>query len=88
MSMGWIVLMWSAWIGCGVAAAGIGFAHAQRNWPSIRRYSFHSDVLCSFLVSLSGPVGLVACLLFTGRAKHGWLWPWSAKARREAGMED
>lgn len=72
----------TAWIGAGVAATGWAFAYFQRNWPALRAESFRRDRWEYTLVCIAG--GPLALGPSYGLRRHGWLWPWSKRAKQEA----
>ena len=71
------------WLASGCVAAGVVFACFQRRYPSIRLQEFNGDAWFSLLILLTGPLGLVGAWM-AGQFGHGWLWPWSRRAYREA----
>jgi len=86
MTAVYILIFIAAWLACGVFGAGQYFAYFQRRFPTIRAGLFKSHkehaVICIFF----GPIGVSAAYM-EDTYGYGWLWPWSAKARREAGID-
>lgn len=86
----WILAL--VWAVCGVIAAGLSFAVSQRHFWENRRAWFVRDQKMATTMMMGGPCSLVAMLLILaqrpdlGLVRHGWLWPWGARARREAGL--
>lgn len=76
----------AAWFACGVLSAGMMFAFNQRRYRCISRQCFGDDQFMAAFAILVGPIGLAATFITYGFFSHGWLWPWSAKAKREAGI--
>jgi hypothetical protein len=79
------VLSAVAWLLCGVLVGGWWFAHLQRKFPSIRARDFKQDQADALVCYLFGPLALIVFTASTG-VRSGWLWPWGAKAKREAGI--
>ena len=50
------------WIICGVASYGLMFAFFQRKYKSLAEEDYKKDRLEFFLLSLSGPINLIAVL--------------------------
>lgn len=76
------------WLACGVIDAGFIFASFQRQYPSIRLDGFRGDQGIAVVALVAGPMGLISfCMVDFPVFRHGWLWPWSAKARIEAEAE-
>jgi hypothetical protein len=65
------------WLACGLAAAGMIYAHVQRRWPSVADEDRREDAEYAVAFGLFGPIALVIIFLMTGFAKHGWLFPGS-----------
>jgi len=80
-----ISIIIALWLACGAIAAGYYFAHFQRHFPELRRRHFFRERSGAVLDLISGPVSLIT-VLSIGWTKYGWLWPWSEKAKREAGL--
>lgn len=84
--MGLIILFAAVWLACGVIAAGVMFASWQRRYPMLRADEFNADRWFAIFCILTGPFALFAsCIMPFPTFSCGWLWPWSAKARIEAG---
>lgn len=80
-----IILFLIFWIVCGIVACGLCFATEQRPYGSmVRTLFFNSDRISAEVALLLGPVGLLFAIPVD--KYHGWLWPWGAKAREEAGL--
>lgn len=81
-----LVLLGVFWIACGIWGAGLVFAYFQREYKLIRYRSFYDNQKDAILALMLGPIVLVVLysLRFT---TNGWLWPWSKKAKQEAGIE-
>ena len=61
------------WLLCSIIAAGLLFAHAQTEWPSLAKQDYRSDLGWAILMSLyGGPMTLVVAFFMTGFARHGW----------------
>lgn len=65
----------------GVVAAGCWFATLQRRLPRQRKLGFCGDRQAAIVFLIGG----LASLASIPRA-NGWLWPWSRKAKIEAGI--
>lgn len=77
-----------AWLAVGALAAGYYFAHMQRYWRGFGvsgKHRFEDDKEGALVTLVAGPIALLE-LQKRGYTEHGWLWPWSKKARREAGL--
>lgn len=74
-----------AWLACGVAGVGILCAYFAKDFlgkawrEEVFAVRYYGPVLI-----LIGPFTLVTALQLSN---VGWLWPWSAKAKKEAGVE-
>lgn len=75
------------YIACYIYTCGTAFAHFQRGFSSIRKGFFKQDRVFSVLISLGGPISALIAYFGSGFNEQGWLWPWSAKAKKEAGVE-
>jgi hypothetical protein len=71
-----------------VVFTGMSFAFWQRNWPrfGMPAQGFAQDRMRSLAFWLLPIVGWAVVLFGSKFAHHGWLWPWSAKAKEEAGI--
>lgn len=69
------------WLACGVAACGLHFAHTLHHFRHESDIIKHAKTMALIHIIL----GCVA-LLISFDLNRGWLWPWSAKAKREAGL--
>jgi len=80
-----IIAIAVAWLACGVVAAGFAFASWQRGEDEqvFRGIRFEPDQAGAVVVFFFWPMWLCD----PGAFRKGWLWPWSAKARKEAGIE-
>lgn len=74
----------AVWLAFGVAAIGWYFAYFQRKWPSLRKDDFYEDRGDALTFAIGGPITFIVHGL--AYSSFGWLWPWSAKAREEAGI--
>jgi hypothetical protein len=63
---------------------GYSFAYWQRKFTVLRKDDFYRDRRFALGVALAGPCALIVTML--GYTDYGWLWPWGAKAKREAGL--
>ena len=81
-----IIAIVVAWLACGALGAGYYFAYYQREYPGFRKRDFEADKSHAIGALWFGPCALLTARLLDRRA-HGWLWPWSVKARKEAGIE-
>lgn len=79
------LLLILGWLACGVISAGFMFAADQKKYPSIAKAESDHAKKWACIAILLGASGLLSVLFIYG-FKHGWLWPWSAKAKREAGL--
>lgn len=80
-----IAIFTVGWIGAGLVASGFGFAFFQRSYPTLRKEHFHIDRRQQVTLGVvCGPMALLVNV--AGLSCHGWLWPWSEKAKREAGL--
>lgn len=73
------------WLLCGVIAAGHDFATFQRRYPNLRKHDFEKDKSGAVTALVFGPISLSVGFFMHGTV-NGWLWPWSKKAKREAGI--
>jgi len=80
-----ISIIIALWLACGAIAVGYCFAFFQRHFPRLRRRDFFRDRSGASSNLISGPLSLISVFLL-GWTKYGWLWPWSEKAKREAGL--
>lgn len=80
-----IICIICIWLACGIISTGMSFAYFQRNYPTIRREEFNVDIERVWPDIIWGTIGLAATIM-TFEYK-GWLWPWSKRARVEAGLE-
>ncbi len=79
-----IILGAAAWVACGTVACGFCFAYYQRKYAIIRRRGFEGDRYFSAGWLVGGAISLlVSCM--HGHHEYGWLWPWSQRAKAEAG---
>ena len=67
------------WVGSGIVHYGGAFAYWQRQFPLIAESNRRSDMLSSFIVSLFGPIALLALVFHwavNGRGffRHGFKW--------------
>ena len=62
--VGTVLVIIPIWILCGFISYGLGFALWQRKFPTIADRSYKSDRKFELVISLFGPFGLVATLLF------------------------
>jgi hypothetical protein len=86
MTAVYILIFFTAWFACGVVAAGYRFAYFQRKYPGFAKRDFKAEKALATDSLLNGPIDLLI-VYQNGRTEYGWLWPWSAKARREAGID-
>jgi hypothetical protein len=81
------ILLVVTWFACGVVDAGFTFAYFQRHYPSLRAALFQRNQWTAATSIFGGPCALLAsCAVSYPAFSYGWLWPWSAKARAEAGI--
>ena len=74
----------AAWLLCGALAAGVIFAHHQREFAYICSTEFDLDRKFALITGLlTGPLGLLA-VVSMGGWRHGWMNPYSRTARRDA----
>lgn len=68
----WALLL--AWAISALIVAGLYHAHVKGEWPNIydRRSDLGHAILAGCIYGLTGPVGIIAAVLMTGFAKHGW----------------
>ena len=62
------------WWVIGFIGAGMEFAHAQREWPSIAERGRAQDRFLALACSLFGPINLAIALLICDW-NHGWMNP-------------
>ncbi len=62
----------SAWIACGLYAAGTYFAYFQRKWPSIAIENAREDLASAVLFGITGPVGAFVGFFMSGFNRYGW----------------
>lgn len=89
--MMWIISILLFWLATGILSIGFDFAYFQRKYPSLRKQQFAWDQQSCLIAILGGPFGILIVFFLPGNnpAKfYGWLWPWSEKARIEAGFEE
>lgn len=67
------------WLICGLLACGWMFASLQRGYPD-REAHLDTDQDAAALMLIGGPFALGV------PRDDGWLWPWSRKAKVEAGV--
>ena len=82
----YIALGLAVWFGCGAIAAGFRFAYFQRKYVEIRAKHFSADKAASKSAIRWGLVSFLVVATNEDYRTAGWLWPWSAKARKEAGL--
>jgi hypothetical protein len=75
----------AGWLACSVFAVGALFARYQRKYDMLRRRDFASDRWFCLVMAATGPCALLAAVE-ASQDGYGWLWPWGAKAKREAGL--
>lgn len=73
------------WFVCMIYSFGETFAFFQRNFPCIRKEKFNQDIQTSWFFCLFGPINMLIMRILT-YPTQGWLWPWSKKAKQEAGL--
>lgn len=77
----------AVWLTLGVLAAGWTFAFFQRKYQHYSNEDwFYEDRRFATAAMFLGPFALLATLIVCG-TRYGWLWPYSAKAKEEAGLE-
>lgn len=83
-----ILIVLFVYVLCSVWCIGLSFAYWQRNWPyyNMRETFFREDIRTSLLFGLTPVIGWGFCLMHA-TYWHGWLWPWSDKAKKEAGLK-
>lgn len=68
------ILFVVGWLACGVAAAGMTYAHGRAEYPHVTSRRELLGVALGFGL-LGGPVALVVSVFMTGFCEHGWkLW--------------
>ena len=70
-----IYLIFIGWLACGFAAAGVYYADLQRSYPDLAKKNRREDAWNAVFVGVEGPIGLLAALLNSGFAEHGWKIP-------------
>jgi hypothetical protein len=65
----WLFIV--SWFACGVLSYGITLAYFQRNWPTMARKHYSSDVRLAICMGIIGPMGAVFAYCRSHRAKHG-----------------
>jgi len=58
------------WLLCSILVLGFEFAYWQRNWPLEAKEDYYSGMLLPCIMSVAGPVGLLAVII-KKEYKHG-----------------
>lgn len=59
------------WIGCGVLAYGLTFAHFQGKYPTIAIETLPDDRRVATFMAIAGPIGLFVALIQGEPRKYG-----------------
>jgi hypothetical protein len=76
------------YVSCVALFTGMYFAYWQRNWPDygMPQRWFYENRTFSLAYGLFPFIGWTIVFFMSDFGRHGWLWPWSDKARKEAGI--
>lgn len=70
------LILAAVWVVCGVLAYGLILGYFRREYPTASRARTHWVI--AFWPSLSGPVALIAAVIFLlgteARFRHGFMW--------------
>lgn len=74
------------WFASMIWSFGETFAYYQRTYPNSRKKFYKKNIAFAWATAILGPMNIIILRGTSKNKMQGWLWPWSKKAKQEAGL--